>query len=446
MKQKSWHLDRKTFLRGTGLSLSLPLLNAMMVNGEEKAIKSLPKRVAFMFFPNGVSLPPEDNPQHEEWYWYPKGEGRDFTFRSSQEALNPFKNDLSVIEGLSNPANRTMQPHVGPTGFLTTKAIDKNKTTVNSISIDQAIANQLGRQTEQASLALSSVGGIGSMSRTYTLSFDEKGRGLPAMSNLKSIYERMYMTNSPAYKKRINKKLHLLNEVYQDAKNIKKRLGQEDQHTLDEYLASITDLEKKIKNDKYWSTRSSKSTPPEMQLDINFDDVENYIQAMYDLMHLSFKSDITRVITYQIASEGGTSPVVNLSKFIGLSKDLHGLSHESTKGDSGYKNWGIWDQFIAKQFAYFINKLKSTKEGDGNLLDRCLLFQGAATSKVHNNHNYPILLAGGKKMGHKTGQYVKYVEKENALSNLYVRMAQAMDVPLEKFGDSTGIQMSELFT
>ena len=88
MKKKSWHLNRRTFLRGTGLTLALPLMNAMMVHGEEKTLKGLPKRAAFMFFPNGVSLPPENDPQHEEWYWYPKGEGRNYKFRTSQEALN----------------------------------------------------------------------------------------------------------------------------------------------------------------------------------------------------------------------------------------------------------------------------------------------------------------------------------------------------------------------
>ena len=110
------------------------------------------------------------------------------------------------------------------------------------------------------------------------------------------------------------------------------------------------------------------------------------------------------------------------------------------------KNWGLWDQFVAKQLAFFIDKLKNTREGDGTLLDRSLIYQGSATSKVHDPHNYPLILAGGKKMGHKAGQYVKYDEKKNALSNLYVRMGQAMGAPIEKFGDSTGISMSELFS
>jgi hypothetical protein len=243
----------------------------------------------------------------------------------------------------------------------------------------------------------------------------------------------------------LREKTHLLNEIYADAKDLKRNLGKEDQATLDEYLQAITELEKKIENDRLWAEKGGADAPPEIKLDIEFTDVENYIRTMYDLMYLAFKSDISRVATYQIASEGGTAPTNNLSKRIGITKDLHQLSHAAAKDKEGFKDWGLWDQFVARQLAYFINRLAETPEGDGRLLDRCLIFQGAATSRVHDNTNYPIIMAGGKQMGHKTGQFVNYEEEKNALSNLFVRIANAMDVPMEKFGDSTGIHMSELF-
>ena len=445
MKQKSWHLNRRTFLRGAGLGLSLPFMNAMMLNGEEKTFSNLPKRSAFIFFPNGVSLPPKNNSQHEDWYWYPKGQGRNYTFRKSQEPLNPYRDQISVIEGLSHPLNLTTSPHVNPSAFLTSKAVSKS-TKSNSISIDQTIASHYGRQTQLSSLILSTVGGVGNLRRSFTLSFDKSGKGIPALSNLKSIYERMYQSNSVDAKARLKKTAHLLNEVLADANDIKRRLGKEDQSTLDEYLSSVSDLETKIKNDRLWAAKGKAVQAPKLNLDIDADDVENYIQAMYELMYLGFKSDITRVATYQLASESGTSPVVKLSQKIGMNKDLHRLSHTANKGNSGYKDWGMWDQFVAKQLAFFIQRLKDTKEGDGTLLDRTLIFQGTATSSVHNSHNYPLILAGGKKLGHKAGQYVQYEESKNALSNLFVRMGQAVGVPMKKFGDSSGIQMSELFS
>ena len=447
MAQKSWHLPRRTFLRGAGVSLAVPFLNSMAVGTEQQAIKSLPKRAAFIFFPNGVSLPPEKDPQHDDWFWFPKGQGNDYEFRTSQDSLNPYRDDISVIAGLSHPANRSSgDAHVNPTGFLTSKGIDKGKTQFNSISIDQAISNFHRGKTQIDSMPLSTVGGVGDLTRTYTLSFDKSGKGVPAWSNLKEIYERMYIANSPAAKAKLREKTHLLNEIYRDAKDLKRNLGNEDQATLEEYLASISDLESKIENDKLWASKVATSAPPEINLDIEFTDVENYIRTMYDLMFLAFKSDITRVATYQLASEGGTAPTNNLSKRIGLQKDLHQLSHSAAKDQDGFKSWGLWDQFVAKQLAYFIKRLKDTNEGDGCLLDRCLVFQGAATSRVHDNTNFPLILAGGTKMGHQAGQFVKYDEEKNALSNLFVRIANAMDVPIDRFGDSSSIPMSELFT
>ena len=446
MADKSWQLQRRTFLRGAGVSLALPFMNQMAVGSEQQAVNSLPKRAAFIFFPNGVSLPPKKDPQHDDWYWFPRGEGKNYEFRTSQAALNPFREDISVVSGLSHPQNRNSgDAHVNPTGFLTSKDIVKGKTTFNSISIDQVIGNFHQGQTQLASMPLSTVGGVGNISRTYTLSFDKDGKGIPAWSNLKDIYERMYVANSPAAKARLKEKTHLLNEIYQDAKDLKRRLGQQDQTTLDDYLASIAELEKKVANDKLWAEKNVKSEPPEMNLEIEFTDVENYVRTMYDLMYLAFKSDITRVATYQLASEGGTAPTNNLSKRLGMVKDLHQLSHSAAKDDEGFKDWGLWDQFVATQLAYFVKRLKDTPEGDGTLLDRCLIFQGAATSRVHDNTNFPLILAGGNKMGHKAGQFVTYDEEKNNLSNLFVRIANSMDVPLDSFGDSSGISMSELF-
>lgn len=445
MAVKSWQLQRRTFLRGAGLSLALPFMNAMAVHGEQQALSELPKRAAFVFFPNGMSLPPENNPQHEDWFWFPKGSGKNYEFRTSQAPLNPLRKDISVVSGLSHPKNRNSgDAHVNPTGFLTSKEMIKGKTTFNSISIDQVIAEHHAGKTQLASMPLSTVGGVGNISRTYTLSFDKNGKGIPAWSSLKEVYERMYVASSPAARARLKTKAHLLNELYRDAKDLQRNLGKEDQATLDEYLASITELEKKIANDKLWAEKSARSAP-KMNLDIEFTDVQNYIRTMYDLMHLAFKSDITRVATYQLASEGGTAPTNNLSKRIGMAKDLHQLSHSAAKGAEGFKDWGLWDQFVAQQFAYFIQKLRDTPEGDGSLLDRCLILQGAATSRVHDNTNYPILLAGGKDLGHNAGQFVTYDEQKDVLSNLFVGIANALDAPVESFGDSNSRELGELF-
>lgn len=442
MKKKSWHLDRRTFLQGTGVSLALPFMNAMAVGSEKKALKSLPKRSAYIFFSNGVSMAPEGHAAHDDWHWWPKGEGRNFEFRQNLASLNPYRKDLTVISGLSNPLNRKMDPHHSPSGFLSCKQMVKGKTKNNSITIDQEVARHIGNQTQLSSLVLSTAGGVGQPTNPDTISCNARGKWIPAMSNLRAIYQRMYMANSPAAKARLLKQERLLNEVYGSAKDMKRRLGTEDQATLDEYLTSVTDLEKKVANDKLWLTRAAQNKPPKMNLNATYKDVENYVSSIYTLIYLAFKADITRVASYQWAPEG-SKPANQMSLFIGLSKEVHALSHG--RAANAFEEWGKWDQFIAKQFAFFINKLKETKEGEGTMLDRTLLFQGSGISRNHWNYNYPLILAGGRKLGHKSGQYIKYDEEKNALSNLYVRMGQALGAPVEKFGDSTGISMSEIF-
>ena len=177
MASKSWHFGRRTFLRGAGVTLGLPFLNAMAGASEAK-LSPLCPRGGLHLFPNGVSLPTEKDPQHEDWHWFPKGGGRNFEFRKSQEALNPYREDLSVVSGLSHPLNRNSgDAHVNPTGFLASKEMIKGKTALNSISIDQAIANHHAGKTQLASMPLSTVGGVGSLTRNYTLSYDKDGKG-----------------------------------------------------------------------------------------------------------------------------------------------------------------------------------------------------------------------------------------------------------------------------
>ena len=439
---KSWQLNRRTFLRGSGIALPLPFLNAMSFGATKDPSKVLPKRAAFIFFPNGVSMPKQGSADYDQWHWWPKGEGRDFEFRYNLEALNPFRKDLSVISGLSNPLNRKMDPHKAPAGFLTTAQIVKGVTKAQSISIDQVICEHMGRQTQLSSMVLSTAGGTGSATAPKTLSFDKSGKGIPAMSNLRGIYRRMYLSNSPEAKARLEKQDRLLNEVYQSAKDIKRRLGSEDQETLEEYLTSISELEEKVSKDKEWLGKSN-TKPPEMELNVTYKDPEKYIRTMYELIYLAFKSDITRVAAYQIAQEGATAEN-QMSLFAGLSKEVHALSHG--RATNAFEEWGKWDKFLGEQLAYLIQRLKDSREGEGSLLDRSLIFHGSGTSRSHYNWNYPLILAGGQQMGHRSGQYLKYEEEKHALANLYVEIAQRMEVPIKEFGDSTGISMSELFS
>ena len=446
--KKSWHLNRRTFLRGCGgLTLSLPFLEAMAVGNESKALKELPRRSVYIFFPNGASMPPKSHGNYKDWHYFPEAQqGGSYSMRETHKYLKPFQEHISFISGLSNPKNRTMQPHVGPTGWLTTQKIDGKAK--NTISIDQAIADMLKYEdkTPLKALVCSTQGGTGNLSRTATMSYDAYGNPVPAVAKLRSIYEKMYSVASPEALVKIKNRQNLLDNMLADAKDLSRKLGNEDKQRLEEYLATIREAEKKIERDKYWAKvwSTKRSSAPKVDLNPSFNDFEKYVQTVYELIYISFKADITRTATYQVCKENGGLGN-NASKDIGLSGSLHALSHASNKGSNGYKNWGKWDQFLFKQTAYLLKRLKETKEGDGTLLDRTMILHGAATSKVHNNTNYPIMIAGGKKIGHKGGKFITYKESNIAFADLLVQFGRSMGADMEKFGDSTGHSMKELF-
>ena len=180
MAVKSWHLPRRTFLQGRRRlsGIALHECDGRPVS-EQQALKALPKRAAFIFFPNGVSLPPAKDPQHEDWYWFPKGEGKNYEFRTSQASLNPYRDDISVVSGLSHPQNRNSgDAHVNPSGFLTSKDIDEGarQPSIQFRSTRSSAIFTEG-QTQLASMPLSTVGGVGNLRRTYTLSFDQERQG-----------------------------------------------------------------------------------------------------------------------------------------------------------------------------------------------------------------------------------------------------------------------------
>ena len=438
--QKSWQLNRRTMLKGSGVSLGLPLMNGMLYGNESKALKNLPRRSAFIFFPHGINQHKKNDPNYKDWHWWPEVKGNSFQLRENHKYLRPFKKDISFVYGLRN-TDGTGDPHVIPSGFLTGTKITGQ--TRNTISIDQKIALKLGLSslTPIESMVLSSDGGTGSLRRSLTLSYDQMGASIPALNNLKYIYGMLFGIRR---KEDIKHKKNLLDRTLESAKDLNRSLGKEDQQRLAEYMDSIRSVEKKIENDIYWADVLNKQNKnkPKMELNLTYKDVERYIQTMYELIYLAFKSDLTRLATYQISSEGGGTG--GMPVHAGLSKkNIHAMSHE--RNFHG-KQWGSWDQFLSKQLAFFINKLKSTPEADGNLLDRTMITYGSATGWTHVNKDYPIILAGGRKMGHKSGQFVKCPEENWQLANLFMHIARSMGVQnMKSFANSTDYELSKLF-
>ncbi|MBL8793894.1 MAG: DUF1552 domain-containing protein, partial [Planctomycetia bacterium] len=187
MPQPSWHLDRRSFLRGAGVALALPWLEAMSP-AKEPAEK--PKRFCALFFGNGVALPEKNKPHFQDWHWFPHTDGADYQLTKSLEPLEPHKADFTIVGGMSHPTSRQLVAHNTVDVWLTGADIRVNLE--NSISIDQAIARRYAAQTRISSLVLSSQGGVGTKSRSTTISFDAQGRAIPAESNPRRIFERLF--------------------------------------------------------------------------------------------------------------------------------------------------------------------------------------------------------------------------------------------------------------
>jgi hypothetical protein len=436
--KKSWHLNRRDMLRGTGgIALGLPFLDAMSHAGESKTAEELPKRVACLFFPNGVCLPPKKDDNHDDWHWFPAGEGKNYTLNKSTASLEKHREHITFLSGLSHPSGRRMAGHGVSDIYLTAGPVDPNAYG-NTVSMDQLVADQIGEETRLKSLALSCGGGVGTSGRTHTLSFTKNGQPIPAEDNIRRGFNLMFGQDTISLKKARQKlllKKSMLDRVLGDSKSLKNKLNSRDQRKLEEYLASMRDYEKRVQRMEAWLTKpKAEVVEASISLDATSSTMKDYVRATYDLMFHAFQTDTTRVITHMLGIEGGGSKTDRFPEALGL-KTHHALSHR--KG-CDFKDWGVWDQFMNENFAYFIERLKNAQEGDGSVLDRSIIMYGCSTSTTHLAKNYPLILAGGKKLGLQHGHFRKFNENETCLSNMYVSMMNALGVETESFGDSTG--------
>ena len=441
--QKSWHLNRRTFLHGTGVSLALPWLECM--SQADDAV-SVPTRLASIYFPFGVSLP-NDKSEHADWNWFPKREENTFQYRNSLKSFEPLREQVTVLGGLSHPAGRKMGGHDTGDIFLT-GANFAGSTYRNSISLDQYIASHVGAQTRFGSLVLSSDGGVGEPSRSTTLSFTAQGRPIPAISNPRQIFDRLFGdgdASSKNQKRLLENTGSMLDQVLENSRSMKSRLGKQDQRKLDEYLSSIRDIEQRVNRSQAWLDIPK---PVVVQDAINITADQNspveYMQAMYDLIFLAFQTDSTRLATYMLGQVAGATTIANaFPACLGLPGNWHGLAHGQGKND-GAKSLGRFDQLLAQQVSRFITRLHEAPEGDGSMLDNTLVFYGSSNSKTHNNNNYPLVLAGGRNLGFKHNQFLQ-LDAKTPLANVFVTILDRMNIPHDGFADSTG-ELSSLTT
>lgn len=438
---KPFKLDRRSFLRGAGVSACLPWMECMAASsGSSQSVgvrSKPPKRMAYVYVPNGVSLPGLDS-EYKEWNWFPEGQGKNYQFTKVLDSLNPHKSDLTVLGGLSHPKSRKLLGHIAGDTFLT--AGDLRGDYNNQISVDQLAAQIKKEHTRYPSLILSADGGIGFKSRASTLSFDMRGQALPSEHNHRAIFERYFSLNgqtpSAQRQQSLHRKQKLVDLLLEDTKRLNQKLGVNDRQKLEEHMANLYRLEEQIERNEAWLNIPLKPFNAD-HLDLAVDakiDPQSYIRTMYDLIVLAFKLDITEVASYMISREDGMGVGDAYPKLaLGFKKGHHGLSHDKTTGH--YKEWGQYDQWLASHFAYFLEQMKNTEDEFGSLLTHTQVLYGSACSNTHNARNYPLILAGGQGMGLKHGQFLKFDDK-TPLSNLFVKQLNAAGINMDSFADS----------
>lgn len=461
MKTNLSQLDRRRFIRSvSGFALALPAFETFTGSAHAATPAELKKRLACFYIPDGVPMPRKEDPAFQDWSWFPHGNGRDFKLTKCLDPLEPFRDDLTIFSGLSHPAVRNVHGHSNADQFLTGADTGAAGAYQNSVSLDQVFAGQVGEHTRFSSLVMSTDGGTGSPRGAQTMSYNRSGRPIPAEHRPKRIFDRLFTTSSDDAARRLAISQSALDDLMADAEDLKRELSKHDQETLEDYLQSVRDTEVRVEKAKRWiNTPFPEVEAGHLKLDVTPEDPANYLRTMFELIYLAFKTDSTRTVTYQIGRENGVGASDYLARAVGL-PITHMLSHKG-KEPEGWKNFGTYIRFLSEEYGRFASRLKATHEidGSGTMLDNTLLYIGSASSAFHLSRNYPLILSGGKNMGFKHGQYLKYGQgnednqvdaglqsdagwageasyEELPLSNLYLTMLQRLGVETERFGGS----------
>ena len=288
-------------------------------------------------------------------------------------------------------------------------------------------------------MVLGNEGGLGIRGGSRTLSYNRSGRAIPSINDLPKIYNQLF--NSDPAIIRSEKALYerngdLVDRVMDSAKDLKRRVSATDNEKIESYLESVRDVEKNIERMKAWSdTPKPNVDTKDLALKATVTEPALFIETMYNLIYLAFKTDSTRYATYMLQSMGGGEWNDMPKNALGLNANHHLLAHNAAgTGGKAMEQLGLFDKFQADLLAKFLTRMSETAEGEGSIV-----FFGSSNSKTHVNRQYPLMVAGGKNLGIKQGQFHEMANSGTPLSNLFLTFLQQLDVPSERFSDSSGI-------
>ena len=441
-------IPRRTFLRGMGTAVALPLLEGMLPAGTSRVIEAAesgnvgapPLRMAFLYIPNGAHMPD----------WTPADAGTGYQLPPILQPLEPVKQDVLVLTGLAHDKANANGDGAGDHArsaatFLTgAQAVKTDGKDIRvGTSVDQIAAKHLGKETRLRSLELgceqgSSTGNCDSgYSCAYSTNISWRSPTTPAIKevNPRLVFDRLFgngdqQEESRSRAKRDRDRASVLDFVGDQAKRFRLRLGSADRQKLDEYLDSIREIERQIETPPGELLADGQLRPPEGIPG----EYAAHVRLMGDLMTLAFQTDTTRVCTFMFANAGSdrTYPSINVRE------GHHTISHHQDDPELQAKIAKI-NRFHVEQLAYILQRLKSTSEGDGTLLDNTTLVYGSGIGdgNRHNHDDLPILVAGRGRGTIDPGRHV-VLPQSTPLMNLYLTMLQGAGMSVEQLGDSTG--------
>ncbi len=425
--------SRRTFLRGLGATMGLPFLESLHA---ATASAKPPLRFGWIFFPNGMVRD----------FWTPKGEGRDFQFNQTNAALAPVRDHVTLIGNLAHDKARENGDGGGAharNGATYLTAVQAKKTggkdIHTGISIDQVIANQLGQHTRLPSLELGTEpsrkeGRCDSgYSCIYMSNISWRSATQPSgiEINPRRAFDRLFGASGSEgerFRARSAARQSVLDFVADDAKRLQRQVSGSDRRKLDEYFESVRAVEKQIDQ---MASLPPIEVPGTSRPEADPADTVKRIRLMYDLMALAYQTDATRVITFMTAN-AQTNRVYD---HLGITSGHHQLTHSNGQDAEIQKI----DRFMTEEFARFVGRLQSIPEGDGTLLDNCLITFGSAMGdgRKHDHGDLPCVVAGHAGGALTGGRYLR-MKDETPMANLFVTTAQLAGTKLDRFGDSTG--------
>ena len=430
-------MSRRAVLGGFGATLALPYLEGLGGKTLAAGLKrSDPSRFACFYIPGAIS----------QYKWFPQDTGTDYTLAASHKPLAHHRDHFSVLTGLSHIKGR-ISGHVHPYSWLTGHNINLVPgTKTNTISVDQVAAKHLG-STYLNSLVLSWTSGVG----VTTLSRNSLGVDIPATADYRKVFERLF---PPADRAEIRKKQErlalnrsILDTAMGNVNDVKRKLGRIDQERVEQYLHSVRDVEKRLlEKEAILEDGRPKFDESKVRLERGAkNSFQEHVELMTDLIVLAFQTDMTRVATQCLGGEAGPNYddyKVWAKKAGAQQRGTHDVHHKGG-GNRGADNPDVIalsyrDEMLCACMARFMDKLKEIRASDGTLLDHTAILFGGAQTASHVGSSFPTILAGGKALGFKHGQHVKWPKDKRPMSDLYLTILQQLGCPVNSFKESVG--------